>query len=212
MKIEVRNIDLVFPYFNNPRNNNNAIKPTADSISRFGFVTPIMVDKNGTIICGHTRYFASVQLGLKQIPVIYSDMAEEEAKKFRILDNKVCEKSSFNEEELIAELKAMDVPENMQSFFFEDINSMLNFNSRSIMSNFEYEDYDNDTDSELLPSEKTNSDEYQSTVENESDSDIEDDGEDGSEHSLYKPYTKDGKTFIRVLCPYCENIEEIEII
>lgn len=212
MKVEVRNIDLVFPYFNNPRNNNNAIKPTADSISRFGFITPIMVDKNGTIICGHTRYFASVQLGLKLIPVICADMAEEKAKKFRILDNKVCEKSSFNEEELIAELKAMDAPENMQSFFFEDINSMLNFSSRSIMSNFEYEDDDNDNDSELLQSEKTNSDEYQPIVENDSNSDIEEDGEKDSDHSLYKPYTKDGKTFMRVLCPYCENIEEIEII
>lgn len=210
MKVEVRNIDLVFPYFNNPRNNNNAIKPTAESISRFGFVTPIMVDKNGTIICGHTRYFASVQLGLKLIPVICADMTEEEAKKFRILDNKVCEKSSFSEEELIAELKAMDSPENMQSFFFEDINNMLNFDSRSIMSNFEYED--DDTDSELQLSETTNTNEYQDTVENDSNSDIEEDGEKDSDHSLYKPYTKDGKTFMRVLCPYCENIEEIEII
>lgn len=210
MKVEERNIDLVFPYFNNPRNNNNAIKPTADSISRFGFVTPIMVDKNGTIICGHTRYFASVQLGLKQIPAICVDMAEEKAKKFRILDNKVCEKSLFNEEELIAELKAMNAPENMQSFFFEDINSMLNFNSRSIMSNFEYED--DDTDSELQLSETTNSNENQDTVENESNSDLEEDDEKASERSLYKPYIRDGKTFMRVLCPYCEKIEEIEII
>lgn len=209
MKIEIKDIDLISPYFNNPRNNNNAVKPTVESISRFGFITPIMVDKAGVIICGHTRFFASVQLGFNKIPVIYSDMDEEKAKKFRILDNKVCEKSSFDEKELIAELKAMKAPENMQAFFFEDISSMLNFNSRSIMNNFDYDE---------CPEEVVSESEYNTDITEEKidedinlDNDDEKSSEEESDMNLYKPYPKEGKTYMRVLCPYCENIEEVEV-
>lgn len=213
MKVEVKDISSVSPYFNNPRNNNKAIKPTAESITRFGFVTPIMVDKDGVIICGHTRYFASVQLGLKKIPVICSDMDDEKAKKFRILDNKVCERSSFNEQELIAELKSMEAPESMQAFFFEDISSMLNFNSQSIMSNF---DYDEDVSSDEVISDSEND---VSAVENDSYEERsdstganKDSTQDEEEVGLYKAYNKDGKTYMRVLCPYCEHIEEVEVV
>lgn len=213
MKVEVKDISSVSPYFNNPRNNNKAIKPTAESITRFGFVTPIMVDKDGVIICGHTRYFASVQLGLKKIPVICSDMDDEKAKKFRILDNKVCEKSSFNEQELIEELKSMEAPESMQAFFFEDISSMLNFNSQSIMSNF---DYDEDVSSDEVISDSEND---VSVVENDSYEERsdstganKDSTQDEEEVDLYKAYNKDGKTYMRVLCPYCEHVEEVEVI
>lgn len=209
MKVEIKDIDSISPYFNNPRNNNNAVKPTAESISRFGFVTPIMVDKAGVIICGHTRFFASVQLGLSKVPVICSDMGEEKAKKYRILDNKVCEKSSFDEKELIAELKAMKAPENMQSFFFEDISSMLDFSSQSIMSSFDYDEY---SEEEVSSENEHNADtsEYPTGTDNDLDSDNVS-AEEGIDMGLYKPYLKNGKTYMRVLCPYCENIEEMEV-
>lgn len=210
MKVEIRDIDSVSPYFNNPRNNNNAVKPTAESISRFGFVTPIMVDKAGVIICGHTRFFASVQLGLSKVPVICSDMDEEKAKKYRILDNKVCEKSSFDEEELIVELKAMKAPENMQAFFFEDISSMLNFNSRSIMTNFDYDEYSDE--GEVISESEHNTDAAgeQAYTDKNVDND-ESSIEEEADMGLYKPYQRDGKTYMRALCPYCENIEEVEV-
>ena len=66
------------------------------------------------------------------VPVVYSDMDDEMAKKYRILDNKLAEKSSFDEDQLLDELRNMDVPTDMQAFFFEDINQMLNFSLDSI--------------------------------------------------------------------------------
>ena len=58
MKIEQIEIDKIFPYINNPRKNLNADK-VASSIKEFGFQQPIVVDKNMSIIVGHTRYEAA---------------------------------------------------------------------------------------------------------------------------------------------------------
>ena len=55
MLIQEVEIDKIVPYINNPRKNLNADK-VAGSIKEFGFQQPIVVDKNYTIIVGHTRY------------------------------------------------------------------------------------------------------------------------------------------------------------
>ena len=100
MKISKVKISDIKPYFNNPRDNSNAVIPTMESIKRYGFIKPIICDKEGVIICGHTRYLAAFRLGHEFVPVIYSDMDEEKAKHFRIADNKVAEKSEYDEEKL----------------------------------------------------------------------------------------------------------------
>lgn len=132
MKVKSVKLSEIFPYYDNPRDNTNAVEPTKESIKRFGFVKPILVDKAGVIIAGHTRYVAAYQLGMEFVPVVYSDMDDEMAKKYRILDNKLAEKSSFDEDQLLEELRNMEVPTDMQAFFFEDINQMLNFSLDSI--------------------------------------------------------------------------------
>ena len=80
MEIKELKITEIQPYYNNPRNNSRAIKPTAESIRRFGFTKPILVDKNNIIIAGHTRYEAAIQLGLQKVPVVVSDTEEEKIK------------------------------------------------------------------------------------------------------------------------------------
>lgn len=55
MKIENWDIDKVKPYKNNPRNNDDAVEATANSIKEFGWQQPIVVDKDGIVIVGHTR-------------------------------------------------------------------------------------------------------------------------------------------------------------
>lgn len=95
MKVKSVKLSEIFPYYDNPRDNTNAVEPTKESIKRFGFVKPILVDKAGVIIAGHTRYVAAYQLGMEFVPVVYSDMDDEMAKKYRILDNKLAEKSSL---------------------------------------------------------------------------------------------------------------------
>ena len=64
MKIEQRSIDAIRPYDKNPRQNDAAVDAVATSIEQFGFRQPIVVDAEGTIIVGHTRWKAARKLGL----------------------------------------------------------------------------------------------------------------------------------------------------
>jgi len=59
--MEVKNVDIdsIKPYKNNPRNNDDAVDATANSIKEFGWQQPIVVDKDGVIIVGHTRLKAA---------------------------------------------------------------------------------------------------------------------------------------------------------
>ena len=83
-------LDDLKPYDNNPRNNEEAIEPVANSIKTFGFKVPIVVDKNNIIIAGHTRYKAAKKLGLNKVPcVVADDLMDEQVKAFRLADNKV---------------------------------------------------------------------------------------------------------------------------
>src|SRR6516165_11928490 len=69
MQIEMRPIGSIRPYDNNPRLNDPAVDAVAASIKAFGFRQPIVVDEQGVIIVGHTRYKAALKLGLTEVPV-----------------------------------------------------------------------------------------------------------------------------------------------
>lgn len=205
MKVKSVKLSEIYPYYDNPRDNTNAIEPTKESIRRFGFVKPILVDKAGVIIAGHTRYVAAYQLGMEYVPVVYSSMDDEMAKKYRILDNKLAEKSSFDEDQLLEELRNMEVPTEMQAFFFEDIDQMLNFSFDSISQQaeeyggFQY-DYSS-VDNENL--EATSSEtETTSTDEEE---------EDPAKDLFVLKEREDGSHYMKVVCPFCGNMETIEI-
>ena len=196
MKVKSVKLSEIFPYYDNPRDNTNAVEPTKESIKRFGFVKPILVDKAGVIIAGHTRYVAAYQLCMEFVPVVYSDMDDEMAKKYRILDNKLAEKSSFDEDQLLEELRNMEVPTDMQAFFFEDINQMLNFSLDSINQQAEeYGGFQNDYS--------------QVDEENFEAPSNEEAGE--SEDLFVLKEREDGSHYMKVVCPYCGNMETIEI-
>lgn len=208
MKVKVVKLSEIFPYYDNPRDNTNAVEPTKESIKRFGYVKPILVDKAGVIIAGHTRYVAAYQLGMEFVPVVYSDMDDEMAKKYRILDNKLAEKSSFDEDQLLEELRNMEVPTDMQAFFFEDINQMLNFSLDSINQQAEeyggfQEDYSQVDDENF----ETPSNEEAGESE-EAPSDEE---EDPAKDLFVLKEREDGSHYMKVVCPYCGNMETIEI-
>ena len=59
--LEIELTELI-PYENNPRNNEEAVEPVANSIKIFSFIVPIVVDRNNVIIAGHTRYKAAKDL------------------------------------------------------------------------------------------------------------------------------------------------------
>lgn len=122
MKVINKAIGKIYPYKNNPRHNANAIEYVASSIRRFGFNNPILIDKDGVIISGHTRYEAAKILGLKKIPcVMAEDMTEEQIKAFRLVDNKVGEQSTWDWEKLQTELQAITGLDMEKEFGFEKI-------------------------------------------------------------------------------------------
>lgn len=109
LKIVYKNIDEIKKYGNNPRYNEEAVEQVAESIKKYGFKVPILIDKNNIIICGHTRLEASKLIKLKEIPcIVVEDLNEEQIKAFRIVDNKVSEFSSWDYEKLVKELKDID--------------------------------------------------------------------------------------------------------
>ena len=59
MQIEMRKLSEIKPYERNPRINDNAVDAVAASIREFGFRQAIVVDAEGVIVCGHTRYKAA---------------------------------------------------------------------------------------------------------------------------------------------------------
>lgn len=208
MKVKAVKLSEIFPYYDNPRDNTNAVEPTKESIKRFGFVKPILVDKAGVIIAGHTRYVAAYQLGMEFVPVVYSDMDDEMAKKYRILDNKLAEKSSFDEDQLLEELRNMEVPTDMQAFFFEDINQMLNFSLDSI--NQQAEEYGGFQD-DYSQVEGENFEAPSNEEAGESEEAPSDEEEDPAKDLFVLKEREDGSHYMKVVCPYCGNMETIEI-
>lgn len=97
MNIVERSLTEIQPYENNPRKNDAAVKYVAESIKQFGFKVPIVIDKNGIIVAGHTRYKAAKKLKMKTVPcIIADDLTEEQIKAFRLADNKVSEKAEWD--------------------------------------------------------------------------------------------------------------------
>lgn len=113
LQIEYKPIEKVIPYDKNPRQNDDAVQYVAESIKAFGFCNPILLDASGTIIAGHTRLKAAKQLGLKEVPVVYlDDLTEEQARAFRLADNKTAEFAKWDEgllEQELAEILELDM-------------------------------------------------------------------------------------------------------
>ena len=109
MQIEQVAINDLIPYENNPRANDGAVEAVANSIREFGFRSPIILDKDGVIIAGHTRAKAAKRLGLDTVPVIRAeDLTPEQVKAFRLADNKVGEIAGWLPELLEAELAELE--------------------------------------------------------------------------------------------------------
>lgn len=119
MEIVYKKLDEIKPYEKNPRKNDEAVEYVANSIKEFGFKVPIVIDKSGIIVAGHTRYKASKKLGLEEVPcIIAEDLTDEQIKAFRLADNKVSEKAKWNKDLLMAEI--MDLNIDMSEFGFEE--------------------------------------------------------------------------------------------
>ena len=129
MQIEMWAIDRVKEYDRNPRNNDGAVGPVAESIRQFGFKVPVLVDKDGVLVAGHTRIRAARQLGLTEVPVICADdLTPEQVRALRVADNKLHELSTWDLELLPIELSAlqgMDFDLELLGFSKDDLAKIL---------------------------------------------------------------------------------------
>ena len=108
MKVEMWPINRIRPYERNPRENDHAVEAVARSIEEFGFRQPIVVDPNGVIIVGHVRWKAALRLGLEKVPVhVAKDLSPEQAKAYRIADNKTADLSDWDYELLPIEISEL---------------------------------------------------------------------------------------------------------
>ena len=108
MSVELRPLDAVRPYANNPRQNDDAVEAVAESIRRFGFRQPIVVDADGVIVAGHTRFRAAQRLGLATVPVhVATDLSPDDVRAYRLADNKTAELASWDDAMLSIELDAL---------------------------------------------------------------------------------------------------------
>ena len=110
------------PYGNNPRMNDVAIKYVKESIEKFGFKVPLVIDTHNVIVCGHTRFEAAKLLKMESIPCITADdLTEEQIKAFRLADNKVAEFAEWDDFKLDLELDQLnEMGFDMEPFGFFD--------------------------------------------------------------------------------------------
>ena len=122
MDVLEKKLSEVKPYEKNPRKNDEAVQAVKESIKQFGFKQPIVIDKNGVIVAGHTRYKAAKELGMKTIPcIIADDLTPDQVKAFRLADNKVGEIAGWDFTMLDEELKELsEIDFDMSMFGFAD--------------------------------------------------------------------------------------------
>lgn len=122
LKIVYKKIGDLTPYENNPRLNDSAVDAVAKSIEEFGFKVPIVIDKDGVIVAGHTRLKAAKQLTIDEVPcIIADDLSDEELKAFRLADNKVSELAGWNWDKLEQELEELKMSEiDIEKLGFEE--------------------------------------------------------------------------------------------
>jgi len=129
MQVEMRKLGEIKPYEKNPRQNDGAVDAVARSIREFGFRQPIVVDADGVIICGHTRWKAAQKLGLEAVPVhVACDMPPEKVRAYRIADNKLAEMATWDMDLLpieLSDLQAAGMDLSLMGFDEESLAKIL---------------------------------------------------------------------------------------
>jgi hypothetical protein len=115
----------LIPYAKNAKQHPpEQVERIANSIKRFGWQQPIVVDRENVVIIGHGRLFAAKELMLDSVPVVYADnLTEDEVNALRLADNKTNE-SAWDFSALEEELCRLDIAGiDMTQFGFENLNT-----------------------------------------------------------------------------------------
>lgn len=129
MLIEIRPIDSVIPYARNPRRNDAAVAKVAASLKEFGFRQPLVVDRDGVLVVGHTRLAAARQLGIEQVPVhVAADLTPTQAKAYRLADNRTSQEAEWDNGLLaleLTDLQGLDYDLGLTAFDADELDALL---------------------------------------------------------------------------------------
>ena len=108
-KMQLVEIDKLVPYVNNARTHSpDQINKLRSSLREFGFINPVIIDKDYGVIAGHGRILAAKEEGLKEVPCVFADHLTEAQKKAYILaDNRMALDAGWDEELLRIEIESL---------------------------------------------------------------------------------------------------------
>lgn len=108
-EIQLVGIDELIPYVNNARTHNKEqILKLRSSLREFGFVNPVIIDRNYNVLAGHGRIEAAKAEGIAEVPCVYADHLTEAQKKAYILaDNRMAQDAGWNEELIAVEMEEL---------------------------------------------------------------------------------------------------------
>lgn len=140
-------IEKLVPYANNSRTHSeHQLKKLQASLREFGFINPILIDREHNIIAGHGRVLAAKANGMKSVPCVYVDhLTEAQKKAYIIADNRLAEDAGWDETLLAVELEHLQELEfdlDLVGFDADELDKLLN-NTEGV------EDDDFDVDGEL---------------------------------------------------------------
>lgn len=130
LQVVYKNTDDLIPYARNAKIHDEAnVNVIAGSIKAFGFNAPVLIDSENGIIAGHGRVLAAQKLGIKQVPCIELDgMTDAEKRAYILADNKIAEKSAWDNEMLGAEiedLKDLGVDLTVSGFELKELDNIF---------------------------------------------------------------------------------------
>ena len=139
MKVANKNLADLTPYAGNAKKHDSTqIANVAESIRQFGFVQPIVIDRDGVIVIGHCRALAAEKLGMQEVPcVCVDDLTPEQVNALRIVDNKSNE-SPWDFDILPDELVDIDLSDFDFDFGIEDEEETVTSESKEATGAVEY--------------------------------------------------------------------------
>lgn len=108
-ELKILNVDELIPYVNNSRTHSKEqITKLRSSLREFGFINPVLIDKDKNIIAGHGRVIAAKEEGIKEVPcVLVEHLTEAQKKAYIIADNKLALDAGWDNEILALEIESL---------------------------------------------------------------------------------------------------------
>jgi DNA modification methylase len=137
-------IDKLIPYANNARTHSTEqINKLRSSLREFGFVNPVIIDRDYSVIAGHGRIAAAKEEGIREVPCVFVDHLTEAQKKAYILaDNRMALDAGWDEDMLRVELEALqgyDFDLSLTGFDEKELSALFDADQKTHEDNFDVE-------------------------------------------------------------------------